>query len=337
MIEMLFTVNIIILIIVLIFLYILFRKVTGSNKVMSSDSIRVLYDLFKNSKQELNTTRQEIQQNLQYSNKLTQDNFLKQNQNINERLDYAAQSIQKVNKELGKIHELSDSLKHFQEFLQSPKLRGNIGEEILKDLLSQYFAKDHYSLQYKFSNGSIVDAIIKTDNGYLPIDAKFPLENFRKALKAESDAKKDTYIKQFSKDVKKHIKDISKKYILPKEGTIDFALMYIPSETVYYEIIRSELGLNDFAASYNVFLVSPNSFYYFLKIIMIGLQGKKIEQETKKILQNIGAIQQTNKKFNENLGVLATHLNNAKNAFDRVNSEYSNLNNQINNINLLNK
>lgn len=199
----------------------------------------------------LNQNIQNMQQGMQSNMQNMQSNMhlqlSKTTEAINQRLDNAAKIIGGVNKELGQMQEVGRQMKDLQDFLRSPKLRGNIGEQVLRDLLEQFFSKEHFELQYKFNEGQIVDAIIKTDKGIIPIDSKFPMENFQKMLKTESEKDKNNFSKEFIKDVKKHINDISKKYILPQEGTIDFAVMYIPSETIYYEIIRGDENLNTFA------------------------------------------------------------------------------------------
>jgi DNA recombination protein RmuC len=220
-------------------------------------------------------------------------------------------------------------MQSLQDFLRSPKLRGNIGEQVLKDLLEQYFSRQHFELQYKFSDGQIVDAILKTKEGIIPIDSKFPLENFRKLISAKSEDEKSKIAPLFYRDVKRHVDSISKKYILPQEGTVDFAIMYIPSEAVYYEIISADENLDEYAREKNVYFVSPNSFYYFLKIIMMGMRGQQLQEEVKKIFQLLSAIQKDTQRLGEIISVLTTHINNAKNAIDKVNNEFFKLSSRI--------
>ncbi|EKD76315.1 MAG: hypothetical protein ACD_43C00156G0005 [uncultured bacterium] len=254
---------------------------------------------------------------------------------LNTRLDNAARVIGDVNKELGQMQEIGRSLKDVQNFLQSPKLRGTIGEQVLEQLLQQSFPRGSFELQYRFKRGDIADAIIKTDQGMIPIDAKFPLPNFTALLKAETDAEQTEYRKLFIRDVRKQISDIAKKYIIPDEGTLNFALMYVPAEAIYYEIMRDESDLTGYAQSQNVWLVSPNGFYYFLKVILLGMQGKQIEQQAKRILNTLQGLQKAMGKFGNELGVLQTHLTNAHNALDRVTGEYQKLNAKIDQIDLL--
>ena len=162
------------------------------------------------------------------------------NKAINERLDNAAKVIGMVGKEVGQMSEIGRSMKDLQDFLRSPKLRGNIGEQVLKELLGQFLPKESFHLQYRFRSGEVVDAAIKTESGIIPIDSKFPLENFKNMHKAETEAERKSFEKEFTRDVKKHIEDIAKKYILPEEGTIDYALMYLPSESVFYDVLHNQ-------------------------------------------------------------------------------------------------
>jgi len=235
-------------------------------------------------------------------------------------------------RELGRVQEIGHTMKDFQDLLRSPKLRGNLGEQILKDLLDQILPKNNFSLQHQFQEGQIVDAIVKTKQGLIPIDSKFPIETFRKMAKSEE---KERIGREFIRDIKKHIDGISRKYILPQEGTTDFALMYVPSEPVYYEITLNQPELLDYGYNKKVYFVSPNSFYYFLKIIMIGLEGAKIEEASKKILEGLKAIQQESVKFGDELGVLTSHIGRARGASERVQSRYGKLAGKIDGLNLL--
>jgi len=236
--------------------------------------------------------------------------------------------------QLGRVQEIGHAMRDFQDFLKSPKLRGNIGEQILRDLLKQILPKSSFQIQYRFREGQIVDAIVKTKQGIISIDSKFPIESFRRISRAKAEDEERAK-REFVKDIKKHIDDISKKYILPQEGTVDFALMYIPSEPVYYEITLNQPELLDYGYNKKVYFVSPNSFYYFLKIIMIGLEGAKIEEASKNILQGLKAIQQESVKFGQELGVLTTHLDHAKTSSERVQNRYGRLVGRIDQISSL--
>jgi len=243
---------------------------------------------------------------------------------ISERLDRAVQVIAGVQKSIGEMSEIGRGMKDLQEFLHSPKLRGNIGEQVLKELLGQMLPKQSFHLQYAFRSGVTVDAAIKTASGIIPVDSKFPLENFRKMNKAESEAEKRAAEKEFVKDVKNHIDAISSKYILTEEGTIDYALMYIPSEVVYYEVVNNP-DLFDYAGKKRVLPVSPMTFYAYLRAILASFEGQKIEQKAKQILATLRAIQKDYQKAEGGLSVLSRHLQNAYNQMANVLNSFTQL------------
>jgi DNA recombination protein RmuC len=254
------------------------------------------------------------------------------------RLDTAAKVIQDVQNKLGElgkatqeIKELGQSVSKLEEMLKAPKLRGGLGELLLEDLLKQVLPANAYDIQFTFRNGQTVDAIINTAGGKVPVDSKFPLENFRKMLDAKSDQEKKTAARLFKSDVKKHIDAIAEKYILPDEGTFDFALMYIPAENIYYEtIIRDESfdeedGLYSYATKRRVVPVSPNSFYAHLRVIALGLKGLQIERSAKEIFQNLELLSTELRKFNDVFETLGTQLNNAKNNYDKADKQLAGL------------
>ncbi|MDE2026096.1 MAG: DNA recombination protein RmuC, partial [Patescibacteria group bacterium] len=238
-----------------------------------------------------------------------------------ERLEKTAQALQEVNKEVGKMSEIGRSMQELQEFLKSPKLRGNIGEQVLKDLISQVFPKNSFHLQHSFKSGEKVDAAIKTDAGILCIDSKFPMENFQRLIKS-SDEERDAIRKDFGRDVKKHIETIARKYILPEEGTMDFALMYVPSEAVFYEIVNMD-DIVEFAKRERVYIVSPSTLYVHLQTILLSFEGKKIESRSKEVFQLLRALQVDYIKVNESLDILGKHLGNASNQYTNVSKSFS--------------
>lgn len=291
--------------------------------------------------QELKSDRQNDQsmqmlnQNMQSLQSTFQDKLDRTNLAINERLDNAAKVIGLVNRELGQMSQIGQSLQNFQEFLKSPKMRGGLGEQGLKDMLAQTFPSELYQMQYKFRNGQTVDAAIKIEAGIVPVDAKFPLENFNRILNAKTDEEKADARRKFRSDFRVHVNAIAKKYILPDEGTVDFALMYIPSETVYYELISNETDLHDYAVKEKIIPTSPNTFFYYLRSIMLGLQGKKISEMSRQILSTLKIIQTETKKFGEGLGVLNRHVTNAKATMEKVDSDFTRLSGKIEQVNLL--
>ncbi len=247
---------------------------------------------------------------------------------LNERLDNAARVISEVQKNIGEMSEIGRSMKDLQEFLQSPKLRGNIGEQVLKELLEQMLPKQSFHLQYAFRSGEKVDAAIQTSAGIVPIDSKFPMENFRKMASSTTKKETEAIRRQFINDVRGHIRAISQKYILTDEGTIDYALMYVPSEAVYYEIVNDS-ELFEYAASRRVLPVSPTTFYAYLRAILMSFEGQKIEAKAREVVSSIRAIQKDYVKVEDNLSTLQRHLNNAYNMMSNVYSTFIQLGQKI--------
>ena len=236
---------------------------------------------------------------------------------INDRLDNTARVIAAVQKNIGEFSEIGRSMRDLQEFLKSPKLRGNIGEEVLADLIGQMFPKNSFFLQYAFKSGVRVDAAIKTDAGILPIDAKFPLENYQKMVKGETEVEREAAQKEFIRDIKGHIGTIAAKYILPDEGTLDFALMYVPSEPVFYELVQMTDVMN-FAKRNRVYPVSPTTLYAHLQTILLSFAGKQMEQKSREVFKLLRAMAGDYEKLEGNLGVLGKHLTNAYNQMSQV-------------------
>lgn len=252
----------------------------------------------------------------------------KNSQMLNERLDNAARVIADVKKNVGEMSEIGRSMKDLQQFLKSPKLRGNIGEQVLKELLGQYLPKNSFHLQYAFRSGEKVDAAIQTSAGIVPIDSKFPMENFRAMNETPDEKDKKVFARQFERDVKKHVDDIGKKYILTDEGTIDYALMYVPSEAVYYEIVNNP-RLFEYAGEHRVLPVSPTTFYAYMKAILMSFEGQKIEDSAREILASLRGIQKDYEKVEKGLGTLSKHMGNANNMMDNVMKEFGRLGGKI--------
>ena len=260
--------------------------------------------------------------------KVLLESLQKNTQSMNERLDNAARVMSQVQRNLGEMSEVGKGIRTLQEFLQSPKLRGGLGEEVLKEMIGQTFPKNAFHLQYSFKSGFKVDAVLKTEAGLLCIDSKFPMENFNVMLKGETEAQRAVGKKQFTQDVKKHIEDISRKYILPEEGTMDFALMYIPSETVYYEVVNIQELIN-FSRRLRVYPVSPNTLYAHLQVLLLSFEGKDLEQKSREVFRILRAAQKDYAKVGDNLGVLQKHLNNAYNIMSSVVTSFTQLGQKI--------
>jgi DNA recombination protein RmuC len=250
---------------------------------------------------------------------------------IGQRLDNAAKVIGEVRENIGKlskaseqIYEVGKNIATLQEILRPPKLRGGLGEQFLGELLSQVLPPEFFTLQYQFSSGERVDAVVRLGEKMVPIDSKFPLDNFRRVIECKTDEERKTYQKVFYRDVKKHVDDIANKYIVPKEGTYDFALLYIPAENVYYETITKdesfgeEKGILNYALNKKVIPVSPNSFYAYLQVIILGLKGLKIEEHAREIQSLLGGLGKDLKDFQEDFRLVGRHISDARNRFDEA-------------------
>ena len=248
---------------------------------------------------------------------------------VGERIADTTQVFGEVKERLGEltqrtkeIQEVGKDISGLQNILRAPKLRGGFGELLLERLLADILPRDNYSLQYRFRNGETVDAIIRIGGNLVPIDSKFPLEDFERMITAESEQEQLALRRQFTRTIKRHIDDVTK-YILPDENTFDFALMYIPAENVYYETIlrghAEESELYSYSLQKRVIPVSPNSFYAYLQVIVQGLKGLHIEQTAHEILGHLERLQGDLVDFQDDYRVIGTHIRNAANKYDEAN------------------
>lgn len=287
-----------------------YLRLAQAQKPGENEALKVMTEWMKNLKDDTESSRKEIQQSIQRSS-----------EDLNKRLTEAARLFADVQHKVGEMSEIGRGMKDIQDLLKGPKLRGGMGEESLEMTLKQVLSDKNYQMQYRFTSGEIVDCVVKVGKELICIDSKFPLENFRQLVKSEKEEDQLKFRKDFFKDVKKHIDAISKKYILPNENTMDFALMYVPMESVFHEIINDP-DVSDYARSKKVYITSPNSFYHYLTIILNSLRASQINEMIKPLLRSIASIKQDSDKFAGNLSVLTKHITNAKNTSDSINEEF---------------
>ena len=305
------------------------RQLSGQNENQAFAFMQnQINAMSQQNQQQMDQLRNSLQQiNQQLTNSITATRKA-----MDDRLEGNTRIIQSVSKQLGQLDESSrrifdigKDISSLQQTLSAPKLRGNISELFLKDLLAQIFPPNHYRIQHTFKGGETVDAVVFLKAGMVPIDAKFPLENFKRLVETsdKTDGKK-TARKQFIKDVKIHIDAIASKYIRTDEGTFDFALMYIPAENVYYEtIIKDDDGIGDlslftYAIKKRVIPVSPNSFYAYLQTILLGLKGLRVEESARDIINRLGRLRQEFERFSEAFRLIGTHLDNSSKKFNEA-------------------
>ena len=276
--------------------------------------------------QELKAVSREVSHQLQEGMKLVQSGQTA----VGERLDRAATVVGEVQGSLGKLAEATQrvaevgrDLQGLERILKSPKIRGGLGETLLAELLAQMLPREHYELQYGFKSGEKVDAVIRIGPGLVPVDAKFPLENFRRMVEESDEERSKSFRKAFGRDVKLRIEEIAKKYILPDEDTYDFALMYVPAENVYYETIVKDDSSEDesiatYALSRRVVPVSPNSLYAYLQVIILGLRGLRIEANAREIQNDLIRLGGDIDRVREHFDKVRTHLGNAQKQFEEA-------------------
>ena len=288
--------------------------------------------------QQVESLREQVAQSLAQNALLLQRQLENVTQNlrsssgdINQRLDNAAKLYGELRSQLGQLSQANAQIQAMvkdvstlQDILRPPKLRGGMGEVLLENLLREILPAEHYQLQYRFRSGEIVDSIIRLKEGIVPVDAKFPLENFRRMLEATNDDDRRAARKEFARNVRKHIDDIHAKYIQPDEGTFPFALMYIPAENVYYETIikgeeeDGEKAMYSYATSQQVMPVSPNSFYAYLLTLAQGFRGMRIEERARDIIDHLNRLRLELDKFGEDFRKVGMHITNAQTRYNEA-------------------
>ncbi len=332
-------------IVILIFGAIIVFSTRGIGSLISEQSLKLIQQQLESLRTQ---TAKDFSNLTEQVNARLRDNveFIERaNQSMGERLDNASRVVNEVQLRLGEVKEsnqrifdVGKDIAQLQELLRAPKLRGGLGELLLGDLLSQILPAHNFELQYKFKSGDIVDAVIKFAVGMVPIDSKFPLENFRKMIQSTNDEEKLNLRKIFVRDIKKHIDDISYKYIVPDEGTFDFALMYIPAENVYYETMikdedwGEEQSIFNYALQKKVIPVSPNSLYAYLQAIVMGLRGFSIERNARLVMDNIMRLESDLSRFSEDFILLGKHLHHAQNTFNDAERKLQKLDDKLNNV-----
>ena len=237
---------------------------------------------------------------------------------VSDQLQASTDMLGTIRQQLGEVqqagHELSEAARQIETVLGGAKTRGTLGEVALDRMLADALPPATYETQYRFSTGDVVDAVVRLRDKLLPIDSKFPLDDYRRLVDTGEDARKG-----FSSSVRAHAESIAKKYILPGEGTLDIALMFVPSEGVYYELLRSEdskgLPLDEACRSKGIVPVSPSTLFAHLRIIFLGLRGMQVEENAQRLLSSLTGLKKQIDNFGEVYEKLGTHLRNAQQSY----------------------
>lgn len=311
--------------------YFFSNQIKGLKEELKGDENQVLVEWLKDMKLSVDKSSDVMGEQL----KQQRDSMDRQTKLIWERLESAQEVIRNVHKQIGGIEEFGKDIKDLSNVLKSPKLRGGLGEQFLYEILANILPADLYKTQYKFRDGSVCDAIIKTDKGIIPIDSKFPMENFKAMVTAENQEVRDRLKRTFVMDVKKRIEEISSKYILPEEKTTGYAIMYIPSENVYYELVVNTPQVEEYARQKNVIMTSPNTLSYSLKVLLVAFQQQELQKHAGEILKALAGIRVEAEKFDGDLGILERHISNASKAAETVRSKFMRLFNRIEGVQAL--
>ncbi len=285
-----------------------------------------IYIALRPRKQEANDSGAILHQRIDSLTKIVSDQLEQSRQStaqatlsVQQQVHGFVQGMTQLHDSVKQVHETVKNVSSFQDIFKSPKLRGTWGEASLESALAQYFPHDRYQMQYSFKSGEIVDAILRLPNDLIiPIDSKFNWENFEKMAQADNDISRDIHRKQFLSDVKKKIDEIATKYILPGEGTTDLALMYMPAETLYYEVVQNikEVDLAAYARAKKVILVSPNTFFLTVSAMLHWFRDVQFSRQTQDIMKRLARVVQDAGKLGDDFRVLGKHLGNAQSAFD---------------------
>ena len=234
-------------------------------------------------------------------------------------LNNARDQISQIQRQLGEVHEasaqLSEAAQTIEGILGGAKSRGSLGEITLERLLEDSLPPALYATQYRFSSGEAADAVIfLRDKKLMAIDSKFPLDAYRRIASEGDEARR-----AFGSAVKGHADAIAKKYIVPEEGTLDLALMFVPSESVYYELLMTADGkgqpLDACCREKQVIAVSPNTLYAHLCVIAMGLRGMQTEDNVRRLLGSLSGLEKQLEKFADKFAVMGTHLKKAAQSY----------------------
>ncbi|HXY79544.1 MAG TPA: DNA recombination protein RmuC [Candidatus Bathyarchaeia archaeon] len=274
--------------------------------------------LMQSVTQQLGQVRQELQTGVASTGSLA----TQAQRDVAQQLQSSTNMLLQMQQRIGEVYQTSQDLSKATQSLQSvlggAKTRGSLGEITLDRILEDALPQSAYAMQYRFaSTGAVVDAIVRSSDRILPIDSKFPLESYRRLLEVGEDARRE-----FSQAVRKHADSIAEKYILPDEHTFDYALMFVPSEGVYYELLMTEdpkYGrVDEYCRSKRVFPVSPNTFYACLGAIAVSLRGQQLEENARHLFASLAGLQKQLDSFADVYDKLGTHLRNAQRNYEEA-------------------
>jgi len=310
--------------------YILNRKLSELKTEKPDDKSLLLIQ------QQLNDVSKQLNTGILESSKIMQKQF-ESSTNIIKGVTEKLSNLENTNKQ---VMGIADQLQGLENVLKNPKQRGILGEYYLETLLKNLFQPNQYKMQYKFKDGNIADAVVFVGDKIIPIDSKFSLENYNKILEEKNISRKESLEKIFKSDLKNRI-DETAKYIKPKEGTYDFAFMFIPSEGVYYDLLVNQVGavkvntrdLIEYAfKEKRVIIVSPTSFAAYLQTVLQGLKALAVEESIKEIVDNISKLGNHLNSYESYFQKLGANLSTTVNMYNSANKEFVKIDKDITKI-----
>jgi DNA recombination protein RmuC len=315
------------------------HKLSQANELtqnQAQESSRFMNNINKESRETLENVTRESRQLLA---KVT-DQFNEMNKYSQESTKQVIHKLTKLDETNKQVVGFSEQLKNLQDILKNPKQRGVLGEYYLEETLKNVLPPNSYQMQYGFENGEIVDAVVFVDKKVIPIDSKFSLENYERLLNCNDPEEREKIAKSFKEDLKKRI-DETAKYVRPDEGTVDFAFMFIPSESIYYDLLVNKVGATTVSSrdlieyafkDKHVVIVSPTSFLAYLQTVLQGLRALEINENAKKIQKNVEKLGNHLKVYQNFHGKLGNSLNTVVNHYQRSTKEFKKINKDVTKI-----
>jgi DNA recombination protein RmuC len=311
------------------FVVVLFIFNQRLKELKGSSSVEMIKSDVTELSRGINNLQQAMGDKLERNNMTMQTSMQKQLSESAKLVADVTQRLAKLDETNRRVVDVADELKMLQNVLQNPKQRGVFGEYYLESVLDNVLPSKNYKMQYKFRNGDIVDAIVILDKGQiLPIDSKFSLENYNRMVGESDKAQRAALLAKVRNDLKSRIDETSK-YIRPAENTMDFAFMFIPSESLYYDLLIGDVGTGSSARDLieyafrdkKVIIVSPTSFMAYLQTVLQGLRSLQIEEQAKDIQIRVGKLGQHIAKFDSFMAKLGTALGTTVNHFNAAHKE----------------
>jgi DNA recombination protein RmuC len=312
--------------VLLVNLYLVFKLTQKPEKEDNSEGLKLLMNQFNNLSSTLdhklgegNKTMHDFMSSQSSQSSKLMSTITKQ---ISDQLIEVVKGVTETKESTKQVFTIAEQLNNLEKVLKNQKQRGNLGEASLELVMSNILPPNAYKMQYQFPDGDTVDAVIMTKEGFIPVDAKFPLENYSRLHGEKDDTLRAGYEEAFRKDLKKRIDETSK-YIKVKDGTLPFAFMYIPAEGIYYDLLNDGVGavntrnLIDYAqGEKKVIIVSPTTFSAYLQSVLYGFKAFKIEEQAKDIAKNVEALgrhinsyEDYYKKLGNTLSTTVNHYN----------------------------